>query len=992
MHTVTPWCCAIVRMCVMPLCLLSHTIGHKTSLQICAVQYSSPPRAAWPRACVKLLSVTPVILVPVRRARERRRACADAAMAIARQLSALRRFAVGGLITWLIGAAILGHRATADVHHTTKTVTCGGGHSSVRGLDVLDLPPSPPSGPCYSCEESTWPPQRITTPARCSLSLSSLLELTSNGDYRDAVSIEGGHHLRVRSKSEPWRSCSGYELLAQVITEHTRHDSTASMCEVQHELQQVASQLGASLSTSPGTFSLLQDCTTPPCCPHKLSSFASAHPRATVLTDTGPAANSSTPLPDNLWTLAPASSAGAINRRRRAARACGGGCVTLQIAHGLQGHPLLPLLGGAPQAATAAAAALVRHDAPVDSTADAHAHASVPAVDAAADAHVTINAVDAALAAEESAEDGGAAATIAAAGGVQHEADGSVHRRGRTLQSVPIDDALARAQEEAAETLLESVAVGDGDRRPAERAREGGATPQRHSALLRVARKASGGRVVAAASGRSVGGPAATASARDAAEAHAAAARSHQVDPFEETPQHLQPRMPPQFDHSSKGAERSRQPSRASSSHTSIHEGMGTREDATAHRLEQPESTNPRTLSEGDGSVEGDGGSASADVVAEHLMALGHLLRSARRTLLLLPAAEAMTAALDAAESRGLPRALSSQLRSLLPYITAREAERLLIDAATAADGAPPGSATAPPLQTLRVAGAAQKAAHARGYVLVLVLNDEPPRGVSAAESRARACPKQPLGRGCVAAATATIAGGLLLSRALALQLDRRAICRLRSGLARAPLSVDMRENAQRWRLLGASIVAVPTLEATAAAGADGDGGADGASTALDDYLPAAADVLRALALGEAELRRRNLCASATSPIVLTGPDGAARRVGACATVSATAERGQCASLALRPSATQPPTVMCADGVCRATFVHCFRALAAAAADSSDVGAFGEGDLLATALPACATAERRSRLEAALPHAAALLSALATYHAADRALFAGVCR
>ena len=209
---------------------------------------------------------------------------------------------------------------------------------------------------------------------------------------------------------------------------------------------------------------------------------------------------------------------------------------------------------------------------------------------------------------------------------------------------------------------------------------------------------------------------------------------------------------------------------------------------------------------------------ATFDSVGEHLVAFGHLLRSARRTLLLLPAAEAMTAALDAAERRGMPSSLSSQLRSLLPYITSREAERLLADAVTASDGAAPGARDSRPLQTLRVAGSAQKAAHARGYVLVLVLNDEPPRGVSALDARMRACPPRPLGRGCVEAAKAAVAGGLLLSNALALQLERTAVCRLRTALAHAPLVVDMRERAQRWRVVAERVIAVPVPEAEALA------------------------------------------------------------------------------------------------------------------------------------------------------------------------------
>ena len=113
--------------------------------------------------------------------------------------------------------------------------------------------------------------------------------------------------------------------------------------------------------------------------------------------------------------------------------------------------------------------------------------------------------------------------------------------------------------------------------------------------------------------------------------------------------------------------------------------------------------------------------------------------------------------------------------------------------------------------------------------------------------------------------------------------------------------------------------------------------------------------------------------------------------------------------------------MLCADRVCRETFVHCYRALAAAkpadappaaagqaAAPSDGAGgaaapaataaaALGDGigagrDLLAEALPSgCASEERRARLEEALRRSAELLDALASYGAASRALFPQLC-
>jgi hypothetical protein len=48
-------------------------------------------------------------------------------------------------------------------------------------------------------------------------------------------------------------------------------------------------------------------------------------------------------------------------------------------------------------------------------------------------------------------------------------------------------------------------------------------------------------------------------------------------------------------------------------------------------------------------------------------------------------------------------------------------------------------------------------------------------------------------------------------------------------------------------------------------------------------------------------------------------------------------------------------------------------------------------DLLAHVLPACASPQRRRRLEEALPEAANLLSALASFDAATRELFPQLC-
>ena len=111
--------------------------------------------------------------------------------------------------------------------------------------------------------------------------------------------------IRVRSKKEPWRSCSGYELLAQIIAAAHPTPPRSTACALQSELHSIAAQLGGTLGGPDGAFTLLQDCTSPPCCAHELPAFGASHPKATVLASgveqratTKPAA-----LPSNLWTL-----------------------------------------------------------------------------------------------------------------------------------------------------------------------------------------------------------------------------------------------------------------------------------------------------------------------------------------------------------------------------------------------------------------------------------------------------------------------------------------------------------------------------------------------------------------------------------------------------------------------------------------------------------------------------------------------------------------
>ena len=126
------------------------------------------------------------------------------------------------------------------------------------------------------------------------------------------------------------RNCTVAALLARVVEAET----VATGCELQRQLLKLASRLGGK---GGGPFTLLQDCAHPPCCPGLLGSFARDHSQATVFGAT-PTADGS---PANLWRMQPAWRAEELARRRAPLhRLCSDGCLTVQIAHGLQGHPL----------------------------------------------------------------------------------------------------------------------------------------------------------------------------------------------------------------------------------------------------------------------------------------------------------------------------------------------------------------------------------------------------------------------------------------------------------------------------------------------------------------------------------------------------------------------------------------------------------------------------------------------------------------------------
>ena len=135
--------------------------------------------------------------------------------------------------------------------------------------------------------------------------------------------------------------------------------------------------------------------------------------------------------------------------------------------------------------------------------------------------------------------------------------------------------------------------------------------------------------------------------------------------------------------------------------------------------------------------------------------------------------------------------------------------------------------------------------------------------------------------------------------------------------------------------------------------------------------MPAVPDLLRALALAEAALRRAGEC-EGRRPLVLRAPSGAAAPLaGGCAVAGGTAAAACAAGDA---------AVRCGDGVCRSNFVECYRA-----ANATSRAA----DPLAPAL-ACLPPRRRARLQSALPRAASLLRGIASLGAASARAFPGL--
>ena len=620
-----------------------------------------------------------------------------------RRFCCARSFLLVVVVVWaalLLLMHLVWPRTPVLVSHESATTGC---ESSTIGAATGQAVQPPTCRRCDAWEHET--PGPVT---RCTLSLERLLDEARVSP--DSLRVSGdGAWLVLKSALEPWRWCSGLTLLGQILVsdESARASLTANECKLQHKLQDVASELGAALGApaggmgrvarSSGAFTLLQDCTSPPCCVSELRGFAERHPHAAIFASSAhrrPGAGSE--AVDNLWEIRPASQAKSVHRRRKAVRECGGGCMTLQIAHGLQAHPLLRYMDDARDRASVSSAA----DRPTTATSAANKH---------------------------ELDEPYARSARASPGEPMH---------GRRLLEWMDRESLAASQEKRAATKVGDAA---------------------HGALLRAARQRSGGRVVAARQGRSVVGPAATSTGLGGGGGGGGAGGGGDAS-----------------SHPAAHAERAtgtanRQAALAAAPPAGAQTGAVAMTSGAPRIAEIAEiaetaggSDNTDTAEvTSDAAMAAEEAASDAAALETHPKALGHLLLSAQRTLLILPAAEAMISALERAESRGLPPWLTHRLRALLPYRTAREMEGWLHDAADAAAGPPVGATSW--LRVERVAGDAQRAAFARGCILLLVR----PTMLATRPQDGKACPALPLGRPCHAAAAAAAAGGLLLPVAI---------------------------------------------------------------------------------------------------------------------------------------------------------------------------------------------------------------------------------
>ena len=175
-----------------------------------------------------------------------------------------RSVALGFLGVYVLASCVLYAKfhAHADGHFVTSAAQSFGRcnarstHPVILNAQTKQIPLTP-NGVCLDCDRISIGRSRSRRHRQCTLPLSQLFHHASND------LMMGG--TRISIQSEPWRSCSAFELLALVLAAaQIPKSNRSSACALQRELQLLASQQVASLDGGDGSDGGTATATAPP--------------------------------------------------------------------------------------------------------------------------------------------------------------------------------------------------------------------------------------------------------------------------------------------------------------------------------------------------------------------------------------------------------------------------------------------------------------------------------------------------------------------------------------------------------------------------------------------------------------------------------------------------------------------------------------------------------------------------------------------------------
>ena len=205
-----------------------------------------------------------------------------------------RSVALGFLGVYVLASCVLYAKfhAHADGHFVTSAAQSFGRcnarstHPVILNAQTKQIPLTP-NGVCLDCDRISIGRSRSRRHRQCTLPLSQLFHHASND------LMMGGTRISIRS--EPWRSCSAFELLAHVLAAaQIPKSNRSSACALQRELQLLrrsrSHRSTAATATRRrrrrrrrrlGCVHAALDCTEPPCCP-SAAFICAGHPRANL--------------------------------------------------------------------------------------------------------------------------------------------------------------------------------------------------------------------------------------------------------------------------------------------------------------------------------------------------------------------------------------------------------------------------------------------------------------------------------------------------------------------------------------------------------------------------------------------------------------------------------------------------------------------------------------------------------------------------------------